>query len=101
MTKRSRRNHSPAFKAKVALEAMKGQQSVIELAERFDVHPNQVTQWKTQLLERAAAAFGADPGSKGSQPDVKELHAKIGQQALEIDFLAGALGRIGDPSAKR
>ena len=101
MTKRSRRNHSPAFKAKVALEALKGQQTVIQIAERFDVHPNQVTQWKTQLLEGAASAFGGDAGAKSSQPEVKELHAKIGQQALEIDFLAGALGRIGDPSAKR
>lgn len=100
MTKRSRRNHSPAFKAKVALEALKGQQTVIEIAERFDVHPTQVTQWKVQLLERAAEAFGGD-SPKSSQPDIKELHAKIGQQALEIDFLAGALGRIGDPSAKR
>ena len=100
MTKRSRRNHSPAFKAKVALEALKGQQTVIEIAERFDVHPTQVTQWKVQLLERAAEAFGGD-SPKSSQPDIKELHAKIGQQALEIDFLAGALGRIGDPSTKR
>ena len=85
MTKRSRRNHSPAFKAKVALEALKGQQTVIEIAERFDVHPTQVTQWKVQLLERAAEAFGGD-SPKSSQPDIKELHAKIGQQALEIDF---------------
>jgi transposase len=100
MSKRSRRNHSAAFKAKVALEAMKGEQTVIQLAERFNVHPTQVTQWRTQLLERAAEAFGAN-GEKGAQPDIKELHAKIGQQALEIDFLAGALGRIGDPSAKR
>lgn len=100
MSKRSRRNHSSAFKAKVALEALKGEQTVIQLAERFNVHPTQVTQWKTQLLERAAEAFGAT-AEKGAQPDIKELHAKIGQQALEIDFLAGALGRIGDPSAKR
>ena len=100
MSKRSRRNHSAAFKAKVALEAIKGQQTVIEIAERFDVHPTQVTQWKTQLLDGAAEAFGGE-GAKSSQPDIKELHAKIGQQALEIDFLAGALGRIGDPSAKR
>jgi transposase len=100
MSKRSRRNHSPGFKAKVALEAIKGEQTVIQLAERFDVHPTQVTQWKTQLLERAAEAFGADT-ERGPQPDIKELHAKIGSQALEIDFLAGALGRIGDPSAKR
>lgn len=101
MSKRSRRNHSAAFKAKVALEVLKGQQTVIEIAERFDVHPTQVTQWKTQLLERASEAFGGEGSSKNSQPDIKELHAKIGQQALEIDFLAGALGRIGDPSAKR
>lgn len=100
MTKRSRRNHSPAFKAKVAVEALKGQQTVIEIAERFNVHPTQVTQWKTQLLEHAAQSFGAG-SEKSAQPDIKELHAKIGQQALEIDFLAGALGRINDPSAKR
>ena len=100
MSKRSRRNHSATFKAKVALEAIKGQQTVIEIAERFDVHPTQVTQWKTQLLEGAAEAFGGE-GTKALQPDIKELHAKIGQQALEIDFLSGALGRIGDPSAKR
>lgn len=101
MTKRSRRNHSPVFKAKAALEALKGQQTVIEIAERFDVHPNQVTQWKAQLSERAAAVFGGENGAKSSQPDIKDLHAKIGSQALEIDFLAGALGRIGDSSAKR
>lgn len=100
MSKRSRRNHSSAFKAKVALEALKGEQTVVQLAERFNVHPTQVTQWKTQLLERAAEAFGAN-AETGPKPDIKELHAKIGQQALEIDFLAGALGRIGDPSAKR
>lgn len=84
----------------MALEALKGQQTVIEITERFDVHPTQVTQWKTQLLDRAAGAFGGGM-EKISMPDIKELHAKIGQQALEIDFLAGALGRIGDPSAKR
>jgi transposase len=100
MSKRSRRNHSAVFKAKVALEAIKGQETVIQVAERFNVHPTQVTQWKTQLLERAAEAFGGN-AEKGSQPDIKELHAKIGQQALEIDFLSGALGRIGDSSAKR
>jgi transposase len=90
MSKRSRRNYSPAFKAKVAVEALKGEQTVIQLAERFDVHPTQVTQWRAQLLERAAESFGAN-GEKDLQPDIKELHAKIGQQALEIDFLAGAL----------
>ncbi len=100
MSKRSRRNHSAGFKAKVALEAIKGEQTVIQLAERFDVHPTQVTQWRSQLLANAAEAFGAD-SDRVPAPDIKELHAKIGSQALEIDFLAGALGRIGDPSAKR
>ena len=93
MSKRSRRNHSSTFKAKVALEAVKGEQTVIELAERFGVHPTQVTQWKTQLLERAAEAFGGS-AEKGVEPNLKELHAKIGQQALEIDFLKGCLQRI-------
>jgi hypothetical protein len=78
---------------------MKGQQSVIEIAERFDVHPNQVTQWKTQLLERAAAAFGADPGAKSSQPDVKELHAKIGQQALADQSTQGHPSIAGNQHA--
>ena len=83
--RRPRRNHSAAFKAKVALAALKSDQTLAQLAERFDVHPNQIT-----------AAEKREAG-----PDLKALHAKIGQQVLEIDFLAGALGRIGDASAKR
>jgi len=100
MSKRPRRNHSPAFKAKVAVEALKDGQTLVELAERFQVHPNQITEWKKQLLEHAEEAF-----SKGKKidegPDVKELHAKIGQLAMENDFLSHALGRIGEPSAKK
>jgi len=100
MSKRPRRNHAAAFKAKVALEALKGEQTLVELAQRYQVHPNQITDWKRQLLEHAADVF-----SKHRQPDegpnVKDLHAKIGQLSMENDFLAGALGRIGDASAKR
>jgi transposase-like protein len=91
--RRPRRNHTSAFKAKVAIAALKGDETLAALAEKFDVHPNQITQWKTQLLENASGVFATAA--------VKDLHAKIGQQALEIDFLAGALGRIGDASAKK
>jgi len=101
MSRRSRRNHSAAFKAKVAIAAVQGDATVAELAQRFDVHPNQIAQWKTQLLERAADVFASGGGQSPEAPDLKALHAKIGQQALEIDFLAGALGRMDDASAKR
>lgn len=99
--KRPRRNHSAAFKAKVALAAVKGDQTLTALAERYDVHPNQITQWKTELLQRAAEVFATAAEKRESGPDIKTLHAKIGQLALENDFLSGALGRIGDASAKR
>jgi transposase-like protein len=99
--KRPRRNHSAAFKAKVALAAVKGEQTLVQLAERFDVHPNQITQWKTELLQRAAVVFATAEENREAGPDVKTLHAKIGQLALENDFLANALGRIGDASAKK
>jgi transposase-like protein len=101
IVKRSRRNHTAAFKAKVALTALKGDQTVAELAKRFDVHPNSIVQWKSQLLERAGEVFDGEAPSKNGAPDVKELHAKIGQQALEIDFLEHALGRIDGSSATR
>jgi len=84
MARRPRRNHQPQFKAKVALEALKGEQTLAELSQRFDVHPNQITQWKTQLLERSAEVFGAED-SKEPPVDVKTLHAKIGQLTLEND----------------
>ena len=100
MSRRPRRNHAPAFKAKVALEALKGEQTTVELAQRYQVHPNQITEWKRQLLEHAAEVFSKD--KKADQgPSIKELHAKIGQLSMENDFLSNALGRIGDTSAKR
>ena len=101
MPRRPRRNHSPAFKAKVALEAIKGEQSIIELAERFDVHPQVITKWKRQLLEGASQVFGASEGDKEDGPDVAKLHAKIGELTMENDFLSGALGRVNGTSARR
>lgn len=99
MSKAKRRNHSPAFKAKVALAALCGDQTLAELAKRFDVHPNLVTQWKNQLLENAAGAFGGGKVAN-AEPDLKALHAKIGQLTLENDFLESALERISGMSAK-
>ncbi|MGH7262062.1 MAG: IS3 family transposase [Nitrospiraceae bacterium] len=88
MTKRPRRNHSPAFKAKVALAAIKGEKTLAELAEQFDVHPNQITTWRSQLLEGAAGVFGAATKPDSSPPaiDMKTLHAKIGELTLERGF---------------
>jgi transposase-like protein len=100
MSKRPRRNHAPAFKAKVALDALKGDQTIVELSQRYQVHPNQITDWKKQLLEHAADIFGKDKKTDPSSI-IKELHAKIGQLSMENDFLSGALVRIGDTSAKR
>ncbi len=100
MTRRPRRNHSPAFKAKVALAAVKGEKTLAELAQQFDVHPNQITSWKAQLLDGAAAVFGSVE-SAAPTIDVKTLHAKIGELTLTNDFLSGALGKAGLLSAKR
>ena len=102
MSRRPRRNHTGAFKAKVALAALKGERTLLELAQQFDVHANQITQWKSQLLEGAAGVFGeAKAGPVEAAVDVKTLHAKIGQLTLENDFLEGALTKAGLLSAKR
>lgn len=99
MAKRTRRNHTAAFKAKVALAAIKGEKTLAELSHQFDVHANQITTWKAQLLEGAAGVFGPE-GKAAAEPaaapvDIKTLHAKIGELTLVNDFLEGALGKAG------
>ena len=86
---------TPVFKSKVALAAIKGDKTAAELSQQFDVRPNQITQWKTQLLERAGVVF--EGGSQREFPpiDLQALHAKIGELALENDFLEGALNKAG------
>ena len=94
MTKRKRRNHSSAFKAKVALAAVKGERTLAELAEQFDVHPNQIQDWKKRLVEGAEHVFGGHAvEAEHTEREVERLHAKIGQLAMENDFLAKVLGR--------
>jgi transposase len=103
MTRRARRTHSPTFKVKVAIAAIKGDRTLSELAKQFDVHPNQITAWKAQLLEGAPEIFGDTHTGTGAEPaiDIKSLHAKIGELTLQNDFLSGALGKAGLLSAKR
>ena len=103
MSRRPRRNHTATFKAKVALAAIKGEKTLSELSQEFDVHANQITQWKSQLLEGAIGVFGGEAKAESatSAVDIKTLHAKIGQLTLENDFLEGALTKAGLLSAKR
>jgi len=93
MARRSRRNHSPAFKAKVALAAVGGDRTLAELVKQFDVHPNQIQDWKKQLMTKAEQVFGAGPADAVTHEQMQQkLHAKIGQLTMEKDFLASALG---------
>jgi transposase len=103
MTRRLRRTHSASFKAKVALAAIKGERTIAQLAEQFDVHPNQITTWKAQLEGGAADVFVPGGGAAPAVPPVgvKALHAKIGELTLENDFLEGALSKAGLLNAKR
>lgn len=99
--RRPRRNHSAAFKARVALEAIGGERTVAEIAAHHEMHPNQVTSWKSQLLENAAAVFGGDALAADGKERIRELHEKIGELTVERDFLEGALGKFPDSSGKR
>ena len=108
MTKRKRRNHSPVFKAKVALAAVRGERTLVDLAEQFEVHPNQIQDWKKKLVAEsnqiqdwkkklvaeAEHVFGAGAiEAAHSERETQQLHAKIGQLTMEKDFLSKALGR--------
>lgn len=99
--KRPRRNHSPQFKARVALAALQGDKTLVEISEQFDVHPNQITQWKQRALENMAVVFDKGAGGQASEAELKELHAKIGQLTLENDFLERAFGKARLPNARR
>ena len=100
MAKGTRRNHSAAFKAKVALAAIAGEKTLGELAQQYEVHPGQITTWKRRLTDNAVRVFEKSP-SRDQGADVKELHAKIGQLTMENDFLESALTKAGRLSAKR
>ena len=95
--RRTRRSHSPVFKAKVALAALREDKTMAELCKEFELHPTQINDWKRQLLDRAADVF--DTAAPAEPVDLAPLHAKIGQLALENDFLESALTKAGLLSA--
>lgn len=101
MSRRPRRNQSAAFRPKVAIEALADGNTIAEIAQKHDLHPRRVTEWRRQLIERAAGVFGAPVAAEAPPVDLKALHAEIGQLALENDFLEGALSKAGLLSVER
>ena len=100
--RRKRRTHSPDFKAKVALAACQGDLTMAELIKKYDVHANQITDWKKQLLSGAVDVFGKGAQkAEDSEATIAELHAKIGRLTMENDFLAQGLERIHGPRGKK
>ena len=94
MARRKRRNHSSSFKAKVALEALRGELTLAEIAEKYDLHTNQIQRWKNDLVEGAVDVFGGNKQERmDTEEEIEKLHAKIGQLTMERDFLSKALSR--------
>jgi transposase-like protein len=102
MIKRKRRTYSPEFKSKVALAAIKGDLTMAEMVKKYDVHANQITEWKKQLLSGAPDVFGKGARkAEDAEEAVQALHAKIGQLTMENDFLERGLERIHGPRGKK
>ena len=99
--RRPRRNHSAKFKAQMALEAIRGEKTIAEIAAHHEVHPTQVTSWKNEVLEKLAGIFGGESCGRDEKERIRELHAKIGELTVERDFLEGALGKFPGLSGKR
>lgn len=99
--RKPKRNHSAAFKARVALEAIRGEKTIAQIAAHHEVHPNQVTTWKSQALEGLVGIFGGTRIADDGREQIRELREKVGELTMERDFLSGALGKLPGLSGKR